>query len=463
MASGTPMAHRIPPQTPTAASSTQSRVFQTPNTPTMALETLMAPRLPSQTPTAASSTESRVFQTPNTPTMALGRSSTPTMASGTPITPRIPPQTPTGAASMSTSASSSNSFTVRMQRNTNKKFDMMKFKGHAVHFSKAGPVYMQRENNNKNFKTSHDVDKYPKSGAESEFGRQEREEARHKRYGIQYNPHAQPWLMHVAGKNGKKYKGTKDGGITENTSYFFFKINPTIRTFEAYPVDESYSFKQCTNYRSLNSEEAEEEFSRRDKNWNLGAIMIKKRLKGEDALEEEEKEELRQNVKRPRKDTSDSKQTDMDANSDAEDDLEEEEREKLWRMVKKPRKYVSYLKITDKDDWDASSDDSEGSDAESESKTKKKKAKQAHKKKHNRGKQKSNSDDEALEERDDQDEGAEVDYMSSSDSEDDQDTFEEKGVADEKGLRTLIDSDAEDEEDEEKKQEQPDDEEKKQK
>ena len=50
--------------------------------------------------------------------------------------------------------------------------------------------------------------------------------------------------------------------------------------------------------------------------------------------------------------------------------------------------------------------------------------------------------------------------MSSSDNEDDQDTFEEKGVAEEKGLRTLIDSDAEDEEDEEKKEEQPDDEKK---
>ena len=44
-------------------------------------------------------------------------------------------------------------------------------------------------------------------GAGSEFGREQREEARRKKYGInvkKYRPEDQPWLLSVAGKSGKK-------------------------------------------------------------------------------------------------------------------------------------------------------------------------------------------------------------------------------------------------------------------
>lgn len=43
-------------------------------------------------------------------------------------------------------------------------------------------------------------------GAGSEFGREQREEARRKKYGInvkKYRPEDQPWIL-TAGKNGKK-------------------------------------------------------------------------------------------------------------------------------------------------------------------------------------------------------------------------------------------------------------------
>ena len=44
-------------------------------------------------------------------------------------------------------------------------------------------------------------------GAGSEFGREQREEARRKRYGIsvkKYKVDDQPWLLNLDGKNGKK-------------------------------------------------------------------------------------------------------------------------------------------------------------------------------------------------------------------------------------------------------------------
>jgi len=52
---------------------------------------------------------------------------------------------------------------------------------------------MVRENNRKDFVREDDM---PKFGAGSEFGRDVREEARRKKYGIiskRYNPDAQPW------------------------------------------------------------------------------------------------------------------------------------------------------------------------------------------------------------------------------------------------------------------------------
>jgi transcription initiation factor TFIIF subunit alpha len=52
---------------------------------------------------------------------------------------------------------------------------------------------MVRENNRKEFVRE---DEMPKFGAGSEYGRQEKEEARRKKYGIntrRYNPDNQPW------------------------------------------------------------------------------------------------------------------------------------------------------------------------------------------------------------------------------------------------------------------------------
>lgn len=64
---------------------------------------------------------------------------------------------------------------------------------------------MERENNLKEFKADEDLPKY---GAGSEFGREQREESRRKKYGIiskKYNPEDQPWILKLGGKGGKKW------------------------------------------------------------------------------------------------------------------------------------------------------------------------------------------------------------------------------------------------------------------
>ena len=54
--------------------------------------------------------------------------------------------------------------------------------------------------------------------------------ARRKKYGYaskKYDPDNQPWLMRVGGKkDGKHYRGQREGGISENASYYVFLNQP---------------------------------------------------------------------------------------------------------------------------------------------------------------------------------------------------------------------------------------------
>lgn len=67
---------------------------------------------------------------------------------------------------------------------------------------------MERENNQVQFKSFNED--MPKFGAGSEYGREQREEARRKKYGIiskKYKPEDQPWILNCGGKNGRKFRG----------------------------------------------------------------------------------------------------------------------------------------------------------------------------------------------------------------------------------------------------------------
>lgn len=107
-----------------------------------------------------------------------------------------------------------------------------------VDFKDWKQVKMERENNMKDFRGIDE--EMPKFGAGSEFGRDAREEARRKKFGIasrKYKSEDQPWILKANGKNGKKFKGIREGGISENAAYYVFTHAPD-GAIEAFPLHE---------------------------------------------------------------------------------------------------------------------------------------------------------------------------------------------------------------------------------
>ncbi|XP_053395562.1 general transcription factor IIF subunit 1-like [Mercenaria mercenaria] len=324
-----------------------------------------------------------------------------------------------GAASAS-SQSTTQEYVVRVSNNTSKKHSMIKFStGTEVDFLKLTntTVRMERENNLREYKTAHNLDMMPKFGAGSEYGREQKEEARRKKFGInikKYNPDAQPWLMKVGkGKDAKRFKGVREGTITQNTSYYIFTQSPD-GAFDAFPIEEWYNFQPVVQYKYLNSEEAEEEFLKRDKRMNMFSIM--KRIKKDD-------------------DTADP-------------DADEKKVKK-----KKDRSLI----LTDMEEWgfdeDDDDDDDDDDDEEGEKKPKKKEKKDTKKK--GRKVAKLNDNDEAVEDSDEGDfDDRELDYISDSGSESELDEkekdakYDTQGVDQERGLKKLIDSEEESSEEE---------------
>ena len=314
---------------------------------------------------------------------------------------------------------------------------------------------MERENNLKEFKGLDE--ETPKFGAGSEFNREQKEEARRKRYGIiakKYKPEAQPWILKVGGKSGKKFRGIREGGVGENAAFYvfthatgnnlqalFWVMNISTNAFcfsdgaiEAYPLNEWYNFQPVNRYKALSAEEAEAEFGRRKKVINYFSLMLRKRMKGDE--------------------------------NEPENDEEEKKAKKAAAGGGGGKKD---LKISDMDEWMDSDDmSSSGDDEEEGSKPKEpdsdkdddpkgKKKKGVVKK----NKKDRDVDDEAFEESDDGDEeGREMDYDSDSSADDSE--LEEtvtkgmQSVAEEDALKKLLTSD-EDSEEEEKKDENEED------
>ncbi|XP_052865979.1 general transcription factor IIF subunit 1 [Anopheles cruzii] len=326
-------------------------------------------------------------------------------------------------------------FVIRVPKNMKKKHHVMRFNATLnVDFAQWRTVKMERENNQKEFKGMEEV--MPKFGAGSEFNRDLREEARRKRFGIiskKYKPEAQPWILRAGGKNGKMFRGIREGGVGENAAFYVFTHAPD-GAIEAYPLNEWYNFQPINRYKALSAEEAEQEYGRRKRTMNYFSLMFRKRLK---------------------------------KGEDNEADDQEETKGKKGEGGKSKD-----LKISDMDEWIDSDDVSSSGDDDDEGKPKQKdsddeanekKAKNKKKALADSKKKKRDVDEEAFEESDDGDEeGRELDYISdSSDSESDHDAKvvkEMKSVAEEDALRKLLTSD-EDSEEEEKPSEE--DEEKK--
>lgn len=301
-------------------------------------------------------------------------------------------------------------YVVRVPKNTTKKYNIMAFNAaDKVNLATWNQARLERDLSNKKI---YQEEEMPESGAGSEFNRKLREEARRKKYGIvlkEFRPEDQPWLLRVNGKAGRKFKGIKKGGVTENTSYYIFTQCPD-GAFEAFPVHNWYNFTPLARHRTLTAEEAEEEWERRNKVLNHFSIMQQRRLK------------------------------------DQGQDEEEEEKEKRGR--KKP----SELRIHDlEDDLEMSSEDSEASGEEG-GRTSKAKKKAPQSKGSKKKKKKKGSDDEALEDSDDGDfEGQEVDYMSDGSSSEDELPGKAKAQQQEEGPKGVGEHSESSEESEEEK------------
>ncbi|VDM18584.1 unnamed protein product [Hydatigera taeniaeformis] len=159
--------------------------------------------------------------------------------------------------------------------------------------SKGGPsvlpeVFIQRENNLRQYKASHNIVDVPTRGAGSEFGQEAREEARLRKLGIVrqgYRAEDQPWLLTVGkGRTAKRYRGVKEGSVSANVRHFVF-CQTKDGNFDAYPVHEWYKFSPEITYRYLRDDEAEAEFSRRHKTMNLFNVMVKRKM-ADEAVEE---------------------------------------------------------------------------------------------------------------------------------------------------------------------------------
>uniref|UniRef100_A0A8C9YUE9 Transcription initiation factor IIF subunit alpha n=1 Tax=Sander lucioperca TaxID=283035 RepID=A0A8C9YUE9_SANLU len=276
------------------------------------------------------------------------------------------------------SSSSTTEYTVRVPKNTSKKYNIMAFNsGDRVNCSTWTQARMERDMSARRI---YGEEESAEGAAGSEFGKKQREEARRKKYGIvtrEFKVEDQPWILKVNGKAGKRFKGLKKGGVTENASYYIFTQCPD-GAFEAFPVHGWYNFTPQAKHRTLTAEEAEEEWGRRNKVVNHFSIMLQRRFR------------------------------EQERGGDDDDD----ENEKSGKKKKKGGGRGGDLRIHDlEEDLEMSSDDSDssmGDDGEGKTKAKKATGKGKAKKK-----KRKSSDKEALEDSDDGDyEGLEVDYMS---------------------------------------------------
>ena len=215
--------------------------------------------------------------------------------------------------------------------------------------------------------------------------------------------------------------------ITENSCFYIFAKCPD-GGFEAHPLEDWYTFTAHKAYKTLNIEEAEEEYKRRHKILNKYLIMANKR---KNEGEEDEEGEAGVTLKGGTKTFSFSTTT-KPAKSGVKSDDEEGE-------GKKKKNYKS-SNLSDDDE------DEETTVAKTTKKAKKK------------VKAAKNSDDEeevkTKEDSDDGDaEGLEKDYSSTGESDTESDLekeekYEEKGIDEEEPIKALDKSDDESESEE---------------
>uniref|UniRef100_A0A914WUE1 Transcription initiation factor IIF subunit alpha n=1 Tax=Plectus sambesii TaxID=2011161 RepID=A0A914WUE1_9BILA len=126
-------------------------------------------------------------------------------------------------------------------------------------------------------------------GAGSEFGRAARDEARRKKYGRQlrgYHHDDQPWRLSIEATDGKvrRFRSIRDAGAGDHADYWVF-LKSGEGLFDAFKVDDWYQFLPEITHKTLDIDQAEEQFTHRSKVMNQFALKAQiqaKMVKDED-------------------------------------------------------------------------------------------------------------------------------------------------------------------------------------
>ncbi len=174
---------------------------------------------------------------------------------------------------------------------------MMKFNGvYNVDLRSWRQVRMRRDEGEQFF-AAHRTER-PKFGAGSAFGKEEREHARRRRRKSHLVEEDRPWLLEA---DGKKFKGTKEGGVSDNTTYYLFTRNDKdTGSVEAFPIASWFNFRPVQRFKALDAEEAEEKFAQRGRKLNMWSAMVEDRLKHQEEDAEDEEEEKNKGKKKKR-------------------------------------------------------------------------------------------------------------------------------------------------------------------
>ncbi|CAF1122954.1 unnamed protein product [Rotaria sordida] len=396
------------------------------------------------------------------PTTTIVRPSLTTVSTSPKVTstPSLTPPMATSAltstsTSPQTAASTSKDFSVKVPK-TRAQYGIMEFaNGLSVDVKDWKAIEMRREINPYTYRPATNIDPnaasnsssittslgvvLPKTGAGSEYGREQKEALKRKRYTARgTNIEDLPWVLTDRSSTEKKlkhYRGLKKGGVTTNSSYYVFIQGKD--GFEAYPVEDWYGFTPTNVYKTLDFDEAEKQYQERHKHLSKWFLkhQVTKEKDTEDSVENDDEKGKKSTNKNKRSfkllDTEDwinenEEEEDEDDEREDNDDNNNDKSNKKSKTNKKNNKKP-------KDAWTLSDDDENETP---QPKTKKKKTTQR----------------QTSEDREDSDDGDhecdEIDYTSDDTSEEEDDVkdrdtdktstkYEVKGIDEE--MRTMPD------------------------
>ncbi|CAM4881581.1 unnamed protein product [Rotaria socialis] len=270
---------------------------------------------------------SRLPLTTSQPTTTILRpnimaiSTSPTVASISTSMPSTATAAATAAAAQTAAAAASKDVSVRVPK-TRAQYGIMEFaSGVSVDVKDWKAIEMRREINPYTYRAPTNLDAnasvssgtittslglvLPKTGAGSEYGREQKEALKRKRFATKgTNVEDLPWLLTDRSSTEKKlkhFRGLKKGGVTTNSSYYVFIQGKD--GFEAYPVEDWYGFTPTNVYKTLDFEEAEKQYQERHKH------LSKWFMKHQVAKEKGDDDSIENDDEKGRKTTTKSKRS----------------------------------------------------------------------------------------------------------------------------------------------------------